>query len=96
MPDVVRVAVLDLERRIAVIQAYDDGTDTFPHRLRGTLAGMLAEPTWHLVVAFMQEGAPRSEVAAVLIQAARWATEGECRLTVTSLRDIAHLTTQER
>jgi len=87
----VRVAVLDLERRVAVVRAHDDGSDQFPHRLRGTLAGMLAVPTWHVVVAFMDDAPPSHRTGEVLVQAARWAHDGGCRLTVTSLSDLAQL-----
>lgn len=91
----VRVSVLDLERRITVVRADDDGRPAFPHVLRGVLAAMLAEPTWHVVVAFA-DGLPlRPEVTEVLDQAKRWAGERECALTVTSLRDVVHLTAFE-
>ncbi len=87
----VRVAVLDLERRVAVVRAHDDGSDDFPHRLRGTLAGMLAVPTWHVVVAFLEETPPNVRTGEVLVQAARWASDGGCRLTVTCLADLAQV-----
>jgi hypothetical protein len=85
----VRVSVLDLDRRIAVVQAEDNGDDTFPHVLRGTLAAMFAEATWHVVVAFEDDQPPRSEVAAVLDQARTWSRERRCRLTVTTRREVS-------
>ena len=90
----VRVAVIDLERRTAVVRADDTGAPGFPHALRGTLAAMLSEPEWHVVVAFGDDSPPRPEVAAVLIQAGDWAREGGCRLSVASLRDVGHVTTR--
>jgi hypothetical protein len=83
------VAVIDLERRVAVVRAGDDGGDAFPHALRGTLAAMLAEPTWHVVVAFEAEGPARPEVARVIDQAREWARQARCRLSVTSYGDVA-------
>jgi hypothetical protein len=88
----VRLSVLDLDRRIAVVRAADDGYDGFPHVLRGTLAAMLADATWHVVVAFEDDRAPRPEVAAVLDQAGRWARDAGCRLSVTTLRNVAETT----
>lgn len=88
----VRVAVIDLERRVAVVRAGDDGADAFPHALRGTLAAMLADPRWHVVVAFEAEGPARPEVAGVIDQAREWARRGGCRLSVTSLSDVPRLT----
>ncbi len=88
----VRVSVLDLDRRIAVVSAADDGYEAFPHVLRGTLAAMFAEATWHVVVAFEDEGPPRAAVAEVLAQAARWAAERDCRLTVTTQREAGAVT----
>jgi hypothetical protein len=84
--------VLDLERRMAVVRADDDGKDAFPHALRGTLAAMLTEPTWHVVVALGHAEAPRDAVSEVLRQAAGWASEGGCRLSVASLRDLGQYT----
>lgn len=83
----VRVSVLDLDRRVAVVRAVDDGQDTFPHVLRGTLAAMFAEPTWHVVVAFDEPLPYRPEVRDVLAQAASWASDRACRFTVTTLAD---------
>ena len=81
----VRVAVLDLDRRVAVVRAVDNGEDTFPHVLRGTLAAMFAEATWHVVVAFDDDAPVRPAVREVLTQATLWAAERGCRLTVTTL-----------
>lgn len=89
----VRVSVLDLDRRIAVVRAADDGYDAFPHVLRGTLAAMFAEATWHVVVAFEDEAPPRPPVEAVLRQAGRWAAERDCRFTVTTIGEAGALTT---
>lgn len=86
----VQVAVLDLERRVAVVRAGDDGGDAFPHVLRGTLAAMFAEPTWHVVVAFEWEVPTRSRVLEVLAQARTWAAERGCHLTVTAAADVRH------
>jgi hypothetical protein len=86
------VAVLDLERRITVISAVDDGLDSFPHVLRGVLAAQFAEPTWHVVVAFADDKAQPPAVREVLAQASRWAAEHACRFTVTNLGDVAQLT----
>jgi hypothetical protein len=91
----VRLSVLDLDRRIAVIRAVDDGLDAFPHVLRGTLAAMLADATWHLVVAFDDYAPKRPEVAEVIDQAERWAKDAGCRFTVTTLRDVADATTHD-
>jgi hypothetical protein len=91
----VRVSVLDLDRRIAVVQAEDNGYDTFPHVLRGTLAAMFAESTWHVVVAFDDDQPPRREVAAVLDQAKVWSHERRCRLTVTTRGEIDDVTARE-
>ena len=91
----VRVSVLDLDRRIAVIRAVDDGYESFPHVLRGTLAAMFAEATWHVVVAFEDDATPRAEVADVLAQAGRWAGERDCRFTVTTVREAASVTAPE-
>ena len=88
----VRVAVIDLERRMAVVRADDDGKEAFPHALRGTLAAMLTEPTWHVVVALDEPDAPRAAVADVLTQARAWADEGGCRLSVSSWHDIGAVT----
>ena len=88
----VRVAVLDLDRRIAVVRVSDDGCDAFPHVLRGTLAAMFAEASWHVVVAFEEDDPPRDAVAAVLDQAAKWAAERDCRFTVTTVRDASIMT----
>lgn len=87
----VRVAVIDLERRMAVVRADDDGADGFPHALRGTLAALFVEPAWHVVVALGDE-APRPVVADVLRQARIWALEAGCRLSVASLREIGDVT----
>lgn len=81
----VRVSVLDLDRRVAVVRAVDDGRDSFPHVLRGTLAAMFAEPTWHVVVAFDGDVPLRPRVFDVLAQAGTWAEDRGCRLTVTTL-----------
>jgi len=88
----VRLSVVDLVRRIAVVRVCDDGRDAFPHVLRGTLAAMLAEPTWHVVVAEERHGPPREAVCEVLDQATKWAAERGCRLSVAPLRDARGLT----
>jgi hypothetical protein len=82
----VELALVDLDRRLAVVRADDDGFPSFPHALRGTLAAMLAVPTWHVIVAFDPASARpfRPPVAAVVDQATRWARERNCRLTVTT------------
>jgi hypothetical protein len=85
----VRLSVLDLDRRVAIVRAADDGYDGFPHVLRGTLAGMFADATWHLVVAFEDDTPHRPEVVAVIDQARRWASDAHCEFTVTTLRDVA-------
>jgi hypothetical protein len=87
------VAVIDLERRTAVVRADDDGAAGFPHALRGTLAALLTDPTWHVIVALGDGRAPRSEVANVLRQASEWAREGGCRLSVASWSDVGRLGT---
>lgn len=90
----VRVAVIDLERRTAVVRADDDGAAGFPHALRGTLAAMLSDPTWHVIVALGDDRAPRPEVATVLRQASEWARDGGCRLSVASWRDVGRTGTR--
>lgn len=81
----VKLSAVDLLRRVAVVRVQDDGRDELlPHALRGTLAAMLSEPTWHVVVAFESGTPPRDPVARVLAQAHRWAGEQDCRLTVTN------------
>ena len=82
----VELALVDLDRRVAVVRADDDGCPSFAHALRGTLAAMLAVPTWHVIVAFGQEGRVplRAPVASVVDQARHWASERDCRLTVTT------------
>jgi DUF917 family protein len=85
----VRVAVLDLDRRVAVVRAGDDDGRAFPHVLRGTLAAMFAEATWHVVVAFDDEVPERPEVLEVLAQASDWARDRACRLTVTTVAALA-------
>ena len=87
----VRVAVIDLERRLAVVRADDNGAPGFPHALRGTLAAMLSEPTWHVVVALDDVTEPRPAVAEVLRQAAGWARERGCRLSVASFTDVGRV-----
>lgn len=82
------MGALDLDRRTAVIKVTDDGREEFPHVLRGTLVAMLAEPAWHVVVAFDHLDPPRPGVKEVLDQAARWATENGCLLSVTGLREV--------
>ncbi len=89
----VRVAVIDLERRLAVVRADDDGAAGFPHALRGTLAALLSDPTWHVVVAFGDDAPPRAEVASVLKQADAWAAEAGCRLSVAAWRDMGRVGT---
>lgn len=88
----VRVAVLDLDRRVAVVRADDDAGPAFPHVLRGTLAAMFAEASWHVVVAFDDDVPERPEVLAVLAQAAGWARDRACRLTVTTVAGLATAT----
>jgi hypothetical protein len=88
----VRLSAVDLLRRVAVVHIMDDGRDENPHVLRGTLAAMLSEPTWHVVVAFDEDGPPSTEVATVLAQAHRWAGERDCRMTVTTVRDLRAVT----
>lgn len=90
----VRLSVLDLDQRIAIVRAVDDGNAGFPHVLRGTLAAMLADATWDLVVAF-DDLTPRPAVEQVLDQARGWARDANCRFTVTTLRDVAD-TTRDR
>ena len=81
----VKLSAVDLLRRVAVVRVQDDGRDELlPHALRGTLAAMLSEPTWHVVVAFENGTPPRDTVEEVLDQARGWAGEQDCRLTVTS------------
>lgn len=87
----VRVAVIDLEKRMAVVRADDDGTAGFPHALRGTLAAMLSEPTWHIVVALDDAKVPPESVAEVLRQASGWARECGCTLTVASFSDVGRI-----
>lgn len=87
----VRVAVIDLEKRIAVVRADNDGTAGFPHALRGTLAALLSEPTWHVVVALDDATVPSPAVAEVLRQASGWAREQGCRLTVASFSDVGRV-----
>lgn len=84
----VRLAVLDLDRRIAVVRAADDGVGSFPHALRGVLAAMVAVPRWHVLVAFDKGGSGPDDprVAAVLGQARRWGAECGCEVTVASVR----------
>jgi predicted NAD/FAD-dependent oxidoreductase len=88
----VRLAVVDLVRRVAVVRVADDDRTEFPHMLRGTLAAMLSEPAWHVVVAFEDDETPRQPVAAVLEQAQAWAAERQCRLSVAPLREVPALT----
>ena len=88
----VRLSVVDLIRRVAVVRVVDDSRDEFPHVLRGTLAGLFSEPTWHVVVAFDDDQPPRHAVAAVLDQAKAWAAERQCRLSVAALRDVPYVT----
>ncbi len=78
----VEIVLLDLDDRVAVVRAADDGTTAFPHVLRGTLAAMLAVPTWHVVVAFDRGIAPGPHVTAVLDHARDWADERGCELSV--------------
>jgi hypothetical protein len=85
----VRLSVLDLDQRVAIVRAVDDGHDGFPHVLRGTLAAMLADATWDLVVAFDGLEPQRPAVEEVLDQARRWAADVDCAFTVTTLRDVA-------
>lgn len=90
---VVKLSAVDLLRRVAVVRVADDGRDELlPHALRGTLAAMLSEPTWHVVVAFETEAPHRDSVTQVLDQARHWAGEQDCRLTVTTLRGVATVT----
>lgn len=77
-----RLALVDLDHRIAVVRAADDGADCYPHVLRGTLVALFVEPGWHVVVAFDQGVAMRPAVDYVLDQAREWAYEHECLLTV--------------
>ena len=84
----VRLSVVDLVRRVAVVSVRDDGSNELPHVLRGTLAGLLGEPGWHVVAAFHPDGPGRPAVSAVLDQATAWATEHGCRFSVTPLRDV--------
>ena len=88
----VRLSMVDLVRRTAVVRVIDDGRQEVPHVLRGTLAALFDEPTWHVVVAFERDHAVRDEVVAVLEQARRWAEEGRCRLSVTASRDLPAVT----
>lgn len=90
----VRLSVVDLVRRVAVVRIADDGREEFPHVLRGTLVAMLAEPTWHVVVADERDAPPREAVREVLEQARRWADERDCRLSVAPLREARALTSR--
>lgn len=92
----VRLSVVDLVNRTAVVRVADDGRDEFPHVLRGTLAALFDEPTWHVVVALEQDEPVRAEVGEVLDQARRWADERDCRLSVTALRDVPAVTSRDR
>ena len=87
----VRMALVDLVRRVAVVRVADDGRDELPHILRGTLAALLAEPRWHVVVAFDDDGPRRHKVGAVLDQARAWAVEADCRFSVTNVRDVGRV-----
>lgn len=89
----VRLAVIDLVRRVAVVSVLDDGSKELPHVLRGTLAGLLGEPGWHVVAAFDPDGPARPAMSAVLDQAMAWAGEHNCRLSVTPLRDVGIVAT---
>ena len=84
----VRLSVVDLVHRVAVVSVIDDGSDALPHVLRGTLAGLFAEPGWHVVAAFDPDGPARSAVSVVLDQATVWADERGSRLSVTRVRDV--------
>lgn len=88
----VRLATVDLVRRTAVVRVVDDGREELPHALRGTLAALFDEPTWHVVVAFEREQPVRDDVLAVLGQAKEWADERGCRLSVTPARDLRVVT----
>lgn len=88
----VRLSSVDLDRRTAVVRITDDGRDEVPHALRGTLAALFDQPRWHVVVAFEREVPLRPEVGDVLDQARDWATERDCRLSVTPLRDVRQVT----
>ncbi|HVF03753.1 MAG TPA: hypothetical protein VNA20_02830 [Frankiaceae bacterium] len=91
----VRLSSVDLDRRTAVVRVADAEGDDVPHALRGTLAALLHEPTWHVVVAFerCERDLPlRPELGEVLDQARGWAAERDCRLSVTPLRDVRQVT----
>lgn len=90
----VRMALVDLVQRVAVVRVADDGKNELPHVLRGTLAALLAEPRWHVVVAFDDDNGdePRPQaIGAVLDQARAWAAECDCRVSVTNARDVGHV-----
>ena len=91
----IRLSVVDLVRRVAVVSVVDDGSDELPHVLRGTLAGLLGEPGWHVVAAFDPDGPARSEVSSVLDQATVWADERGAWLSVTPLRDIGSIVKEQ-
>ncbi len=88
----VRLATVDLVRRTAVVRVVDDGRQDLPHALRGTLAALFDEPTWHVVVAFERDDPVRDDVLVVLDQAKGWAEERGCRLSVTPVRDLPIVT----
>ena len=86
------MARIDLDSRVAVVRVHDDGTTSFPHALRGSLAGMLTDTGWHVVLAFQPEVPDRAEVTEVLDQARGWAAENGCRLSVAAFRDVRDVT----
>ena len=89
----VTLSAVDLLRRVAVVRVEDDGRDELlPHALRGTLAAMLSEPTWHVVVAFGTAAPHREHVTRVLDQARNGAGELDCRLTVTTMHGVGTVT----
>ena len=91
----VRVTMVDLNRRTAVVHASDDEHPAFSHVLRGTLAAMLADPGWHVTLVFDGVVPERPAVAGVVDQAQRWAVANGCRLSVTTTTGVAGLTGQD-
>ena len=88
----VRLSSIDLDRHVAVVRVRDDGRDAIPHALRGTLAAMFTDPSWHVVVAFDHDLPGNGRVGDVLDQARTWAGERDCVLSVTRYGDIADVT----
>lgn len=88
----VRLSSIDLDRHVAVVRVRDDGRAALPHALRGTLAAMLSEPSWHVVVAFDHDLPGDGRVGDVLDQARTWAGERGCVLSVARYGDLTTAT----